>query len=202
MTLACQEWIERLGEDSPHQEAALTELRKLLLTRLRGSFHDRPDLNSAMLEDIVQDSLLKILNKLDSFEGRSQFTTWATTIAVRTAFSELRKRRWRDVSLEQVLDQSGQTVNLAARPAQTPEQADERTQMIKAMYEAIDAGLTAKQREALLAELSGMPLEEIARRTGSNRNAIYKLTHDARKRLKSRLEAAGYASADWNAMRS
>ncbi len=56
--------------------------------------------------------------------------------------------------------------------------------------------LTEKQRQTLLAELNGMPQEEIGRRMGSNRNAVYKLAHDARKRLKQGLEAAGYTVAD------
>ena len=37
-----------------------------------------------------------------------------------------------------------------------------------------------------------MPQDEIGRQLGSNRNAIYKLTHDARRRLKAGLEAAGF----------
>jgi RNA polymerase sigma-70 factor (ECF subfamily) len=39
-----------------------------------------------------------------------------------------------------------------------------------------------------------MPLEEAARRMGMNRNALYKLIHDARLRLKRRLEADGLTS--------
>ena len=56
--------------------------------------------------------------------------------------------------------------------------------------------MTEKQRTVIRAELSGHPLEEIARKLGTNRNAVYKLAHDARRSLKSRLEAAGYAAAD------
>ena len=41
-----------------------------------------------------------------------------------------------------------------------------------------------------------MPQDEIARQLGSNRNALYKLTHDARKKLKERLEAAGFTAED------
>ena len=65
-----------------------------------------------------------------------------------------------------------------------------------AMHEVIRTGLTEKQRSALLAELRGMPQDEIARHLGSNRNAIYKLTHDARRRLKRGLEAAGVTAED------
>ncbi len=49
---------------------------------------------------------------------------------------------------------------------------------------------------AMTAELGGMPLEEIVRRMDSNVNAVYKLLHDARKRLKRGLETAGYAAED------
>jgi DNA-directed RNA polymerase specialized sigma24 family protein len=39
--------------------------------------------------------------------------------------------------------------------------------------------------------LEGMPVSEVARRMGTNQNALYKLLHDARKKLKRQMEAAG-----------
>ena len=48
----------------------------------------------------------------------------------------------------------------------------------------------------MLAELKGMPQDEIAEQLGSSRNALYKLTHDARKKLKERLEVAGFTAED------
>ncbi len=39
--------------------------------------------------------------------------------------------------------------------------------------------------------LGDMPLEEVARRMGTNRNALYKLIHDARVRLKRRMAREG-----------
>jgi RNA polymerase sigma-70 factor, ECF subfamily len=51
--------------------------------------------------------------------------------------------------------------------------------------------LTEKQRKALMAIMEGFPLEEAAQRLGMNRNALYKLMHDARLRLKRRLEKEG-----------
>ena len=53
----------------------------------------------------------------------------------------------------------------------------------------IDEELTEKQRRALLAAMNGMPLEAVADRMNTNRNALYKLLHDARKRLKRRMAA-------------
>ena len=64
------------------------------------------------------------------------------------------------------------------------------------MERVIERDLTEKQRAALLAELKGMPQADIARHLSSNRNAVYKLTYDARKRLRRGLEAAGYGGAE------
>jgi RNA polymerase sigma-70 factor (ECF subfamily) len=72
----------------------------------------------------------------------------------------------------------------------------EREAILDTMREVIRDGLTEKQRRALLAELRGMPQDKIARHLGSNRNAVYKLTHDARKRLKQGLEMAGFGAED------
>ena len=41
-----------------------------------------------------------------------------------------------------------------------------------------------------------MPLEEVARHMGTNRNALYKLLHDARLRLKHALAAQGLSPED------
>ena len=56
----------------------------------------------AFAEDVAQEALLRILDSPQSFAGRSRFTTWAMAIAVRVGISELRRKRFQDVSLEQV----------------------------------------------------------------------------------------------------
>jgi RNA polymerase sigma-70 factor (ECF subfamily) len=62
----------------------------------------------------------------------------------------------------------------------------------------MDEELTDRQRTALMAvALQEMPLEEVARRLGTERNALYKLLHDARKRLKRRLAEAGLSPGDF-----
>ena len=189
-----QQWIARLSGDNREQrDTAVAELRELLFGRLERAFRNRPDVSSGQLDDILQDALVKVLDKLNQFEGRSQFTTWATTIAIRTAYSELRKRRWQDVSLDQLVENTGGPAALASADGATTE----RDELIATLYDIINRKLTDRQRDALLAELAGMPLEEIARRTGSTRNALYKLTHDARRRLKLELERRGFTNDDW-----
>jgi DNA-directed RNA polymerase specialized sigma24 family protein len=59
----------------------------------------------------------------------------------------------------------------------------------------------APQRQALKAIVfEGVPLDEVARLWNSNRNAIYKLLHDARRKLKAYLERRGFGVRDINAL--
>lgn len=184
-----QRWIDALQADGPQRDAALSDLRDLLLRRMISVSKSRSDVES-IFEDVVQESLLRILRSLDQYRGRSRFVTWATAIAVRVCFTELRKRKWRDVSLEALAAEARfEPVADAAAPS-------ERRALVDAMHRVIATELTEKQRAVLLAEIKGLPQVEIARRMGSNVNAVYKLGHDARLRLKKGLEQAGFTADD------
>lgn len=188
-----QDWVERLGTTGSEQDIALTELRNLLSQRLTRALNSSTRVNEFFIEDIVQGALLKILDTLDQFQGKSKFTTWATTITVRLAMAEMRRIRWKDISLDDIVENQPEKMEFISPSIELD---IDKTQLVNAMYKIINEQLTEKQRTALLAELQGMPLAEIGRRTGSNRNAIYKITHDARKRLKKGLIAAGYSESD------
>jgi RNA polymerase sigma-70 factor (ECF subfamily) len=64
------------------------------------------------------------------------------------------------------------------------------------LKELIDSQLSQRQWTAITAELAGMPLPQIAEKLDSNTNSIYKLLHDARKKLRSGLEACGFTIED------
>jgi len=44
--------------------------------------------------------------------------------------------------------------------------------------------------------LEGMPISEVAWRMGTDQNALYKLLHDARKKLKRQMEASGLSARE------
>ena len=137
---------------------------------------------------------MRVLDNLDTFEGRSQFTTWAHKIAVRAALTELRHRRWREVPLpEMQMHEESDTMEHELPDGQaSPEEQVDRSDMLQRVNRILMEELTAKQRQALMAVgIQGYPLEEAAQRLGINRNALYKLMHDARVRLKKRLEEDG-----------
>ena len=136
---------------------------------------------------------MRVLDHLDTFEGRSQFTTWVHKIAVRAALTELRRRRWREVPLpEMEMTEDGEASYRELPDSQpSPEDQAERKDMMKRVNRIIMEELTEKQRQALMAIMDGFPLEEAAQRLGTNRNTLYKLMHDARLKLKKRLEKEG-----------
>ena len=191
-------WITALRGEA--QSQALDELRAILIRGLRYSLIPRYSVTEVDLEDFVQDALLKILDGLDSFRGESRFTTWAQKIAVRTALTELRRRRWKDVSLQDLIggDNGGDyTPAFLASPHPSPEEYATQKSFLELFQRMIDESLTDRQREAIRAVMfGGMPLEEVARRMGTNRNALYKLIHDARLRLKKRLIEEGVTIGD------
>lgn len=184
------------------RDKALAELRVVLVRGLRGALADRmgSHFDPAAIEDFAQDALVKILGNLDSFRGESHFTTWAQTIAVRVAFTELRRKQWRDVSLQDLVSRYGATktrLDTLADPSPTPEQLLSQEVLLAMLERLIAEELTDRQRQALVAvEMNKVPVEEVARRIGTNRNALYKLLHDARRRLQRQMIAEGISPQD------
>jgi len=195
-----QQWVTELQGEGPARDAAIADLRSILVSGLRRGLLRRvrgagSEFDS-QAEDFAQEALLKILEQLASFRGESRFTTWAHKIAVRVALTELRRKRWRDVSLDSLITSLPDTPAMEFPDAAPgPTQIAGKKAVLALLHRYIDRELTAKQRQALLAVgVYGMPLEEVARRMGSTRNALYKLLHDARRRLKRKLTADGFTS--------
>jgi RNA polymerase sigma-70 factor (ECF subfamily) len=198
-----EQWLADLRSPGPEQDAALSDLRLIILAGLPYALSPYLGQNDprfeALTEETAQDTLLRVLARLDEFEGRSQFTTWVYTIAVRLALSELRRKRWENISLEALLEdeENPPPPGLAAAPDPSPERQVEGNDLASRLRRIIDEELTEKQRQALMAlAIHGMPMEEAARRLGTNRNALYKMLHDARLRIKRRLADEGLSPDD------
>ena len=192
-----EEWVSDL--QGPGRNQALTDLRAILRRGLGYALSSRSNVDEQAIEDFCQDALLKILDNLDSFRGESLFTTWAQKIAVHTAYTELRRRRWRDVSLDGLIetDDGDFIPQTFADPTAGPEQKTTQTLLLNILRRVINYELTDKQRQAMTAiVLRGMPLAEVAERMDTNPNALYKLLHDARKRLKERILEEGLSPGD------
>jgi RNA polymerase sigma-70 factor (ECF subfamily) len=194
MSTETYDWVENLKSDEQRNDA-IEKLREILLRGLKGAFHRRGQ-DDAFCEDISQESLIRIMKNVDSFEGRSKFTTWALSIAIRVGISELRRRHYKDVSLDAITSGDDMKIELAVVEDDVAGQAIDQKAILTMLSDLIDNQLTDKQRTVVRALLSGMPVEEIARRTESNRNAVYKLFHDAKQRLKAGFEASDFSRSD------
>ena len=187
-------WLSDLSTPGPERESALEDLRAIVEKGLpyalsRWLSPDQPQFR-ALVEEVTQETLLRVLDQLGTFEGRSQFTTWVHKIAVRIALTELRRKRWRDSSLDELTENEDvpPPAGLLADPQAGPEVSAERADMLARVRRIIDEELTDRQRQALvLLGVQDMPMEDAARKLKTNRNALYKLLHDARLRLRRRL---------------
>lgn len=199
-----EQWLADLTGSPDVQAQALLDLRERLQ---RGIYfylsRERSDLSqlstqelTQMAEDLSQDATLRVLDNLNSFRGDSRFTTWATKIAVRVAISDLRRARYKDYRLD-ALTADDETLPISAtlaihNPLPNPENAAERSDVMNKIDAALREALTERQYRALEAvALRGVPLETVAEEMGTNRNALYKLVHDARRKLRTYLESQG-----------
>jgi RNA polymerase sigma-70 factor (ECF subfamily) len=191
------EWPGALrATDSDEQAAAVSALRDVLHKGLRIALNGRGDVSEAHIEDFAQESLLRVLDRLDQFQGRSKFTTWAQSIALNTAFAELRRKRWQDVSLDALLADGNSMAEPAVLADDILGREEDRINLVSILRRAIEEDLTPKQRAGILGELRELPVDQIAELLGTNRNALYKLLHDARRVLKQRLHEAGITGHD------
>jgi RNA polymerase sigma-70 factor (ECF subfamily) len=188
-------WVAELAVGGLAGELAQRRLHKLLVGAARRQVWRLRDLlpgaGPGDLEDLAQqaadEALVTVLRKLDDFQGRSLFTTWAYKFGVYQAGVEVRRQAWRnrEVSLpDQLAD-----LDRGPSPADMAEASD----LARALQDAIATCLTPHQRRVVLALLvDDVPIDVLADRLGSTRNALYKTLHDARARLRRSLVTQGY----------
>jgi RNA polymerase sigma-70 factor (ECF subfamily) len=190
------DWLAALRSmERVEREPAVAELSAYVRAGLAKALLGSSNVVETDLDDFTQDALVRILGGLDSFRGDSRLTTWAMAVAIRTAYTTLRRRRSAHVSLTDLEN----LADLDSPAAGSPAPADlhvERNALLEALYRAIFERLTERQRTVVLAELKGIASERVADLLGTNRNALYKVYHDARRNLRRALKEAGFDRED------
>lgn len=200
-----QEWLHDLSASGPQQEAALIDLRNLLLRAALYFFSRNPDDFRAMdrdeilrrAEDCAQDAQLAVLAHLSDFRGDSKFSTWAYKFAINHAMVAARRERWKAISLDELaaFDENHllEWMRHNSPDGKSPEQSALQNEAQRIIQQVIQEDLTDRQRQVLfLMVIHDVPLDEAARHFETNRNAVYKLLHDARRKLKNGLQARGF----------
>jgi len=187
-------WFTDLTDDGTAGQEAMQRLHELVLRAARHQVwrlrHLLPGAGASELDDLAQqaadDALVAVLRQLGTFEGRSRFTTWAYKFGVLHAGVAVRRQAWRhrEVSLPDSLA----LVDRSPGPAAYTE----GTELVRALEDAIEKDLTPHQRRVLLALLvEEVPIDVLAERLGTSRNALYKTLHDGRRKLRAVLTEAG-----------
>lgn len=192
-----EEWVCEPRASPPGCDAAFADLRAFILAKLHFLFRRNSSFDTGFVDDIAQESLLKTVEKIDTFRGESRFTSWALRIAVNLAYSELRRREHRNVSLD-ITDTPDLTfgAELLSDRSDDPTIAAAKRAIVETQNLTIASSLTERQRITLAGMMEGrLPLDELAQRLDTNRNALCKLPRDARLKLKRALEEAGYSAA-------
>jgi RNA polymerase sigma-70 factor, ECF subfamily len=198
LDLESQRWLRELRREDEARDRAVARLHGLLLRAARFEVGRRRaalqhlrgglELDEIALE-AADDALMSVLARLDDFRGASRFTTWAYKFALLEAAVKLRRRAWqgREIPLEP------ESWSLFASEGSTPSEKAAQNELLAAVQEAIAAALTPHQRRVLVAlALNGVPIDVLAERLGTTRGALYKALHDARRKLRDHLSAAGF----------
>jgi RNA polymerase sigma-70 factor, ECF subfamily len=190
-------WLEALRSEGPERDHAITDLYALLLRAARFELGRRraalSHVRGEELEDIAtqaaDDALLAVLAKLEQYRGASRFTTWAYKFALLEAGVRVRRRAWqgREVVLEP------EAWPAFADGGASAQERVERAELMRTLSSAMDRVLTPHQRTVFVAlALSQVPIDVLAERLETTRGALYKTLHDARRKLRRELAAAGY----------
>lgn len=164
--------------------AAFEELQGIYSRRLYNRIFSMTR-NREDAEDALQDTFLRAYVALDSFEGRSQFASWLTRIAINSALMTLRKRRRRSeisFDLPSEPEEHSQLFDVYD-PAMNPEQIYDQQQRcyraLRAVYK-----LHPKLRTTLSTWMNQeCSLKEVARTLDLSVPAVKSRLHRARKRL-------------------
>jgi RNA polymerase sigma-70 factor (ECF subfamily) len=141
------------------------------------------------IEDLIQDAFLEIFRALPSFRGDSSLSRWSQTIATRTAYLAIERRKPTPVDLDVVEDEVVDRDPDAHRIALARQAA-------RRLYAALDR-IDAKQRVAFaLAVIDGLSLAEVAQMTESSvvavKTRVWRARRDLMKRAKKDPVLASY----------
>jgi RNA polymerase sigma-70 factor (ECF subfamily) len=138
----------------------------------------------------ADDAMLAILAKLAGFRGESRFMTWAYRFVILEVSGKLGRHYWRNPP---VTLGAGEWERLPDRFGIDPEQHAESAAVLAEVRRVVENELTVHQRRVFVAiVVDGTPLDALAARLGLQRNAIYKVIFDARRKIRRALVAKGH----------
>jgi RNA polymerase sigma-70 factor, ECF subfamily len=191
------DWVSRLGAPGRDQDSAVRDLHTLLVRVARREVHRRAAglaFSGRELDDLAMqaadDATFAVVAKVDLFRGESRFTTWAYRFVVLEVSHKVGRHFWRHPRAELTEDDWNHLPDVVVAP---PHVVAEVRELSRAVRRAVEDDLTDHQRRIFEdAILRGIPLDALAVRYDTTRNALYKTLFDARRRIRARLVASDY----------
>lgn len=155
-----QELLAMVRRGDPEGSAALFERYSAALLK----FTDRMLGSREDAEEVTQEVFLKMISRVDQYDGRAPVGSWLFAIAANASRDRLRRRGRASVSLDAVAE--------AASPAEPVDGRlleKERRHLVRRAL----SHLSDEQREALLlARYQGLPYADIARTLNISEGAV------------------------------
>jgi RNA polymerase sigma-70 factor (ECF subfamily) len=196
-------WVEGLRATGAEHARALEWLHDLLLRAAHAEAHRRshlyPQIRGTELDDLCRqaadDAVVAVTAKLDGYRGASRFTTWAYAFAIYEISVKLRRHAWRRGRIPTADDDA--TWDILAEESASAQTRVESAELLRALRRAIAEGLTPRQRQVFVAvALNDVEIDVVADQLNSTRGAVYKVLHDARTKLRRRLELEGHLNQE------
>lgn len=191
-------WLDDLRSPNPRRQAAVQALFDMLHRATRHEAFRRrdslPDRVRGDLDDLASqaagDAVAAVLRKLDDYRGASRFTTWAYKFAILEISAALRREAWRGRSI--TIDDWAWDRLTDPAPVD-PQTQTEIRELLAAIERSVASDLTSRQRDVFVAVvILEVPIDVVADRDGSSRGAVYKVLHDARRKLRAGLIQQGW----------
>jgi RNA polymerase sigma-70 factor (ECF subfamily) len=152
--------------------------------------------NSAVAEEVVQDTWMAVVRGIENFEGRSSLRSWLVRILVNRARSTgAREHRSEPVSTHQAsvdacrFDEGGRWISPPQHFAQDVEDRVSATELSQRIRSSLD-GLPARQRQVVtLRDVEGLDSKEVCDLLDISEGNQRILLHRGRSRLREELEA-------------
>lgn len=154
-------------------------------------------------DGVTQDTFVQAYTNLAKFQGRSEFETWLTRIAINKSRDTLRRRRF--VSLFTVNDNNEEEYVIEPVDTRPDPERQLASVQLRAAIERAEGSLSAQQKTIFrLRHYENLSLEDIAQhlglRAGTARAHLFRAIHKIRKELEQWRARKSQGNDDENAL--
>lgn len=180
----------RAGETALY-EVVMRRYNRRLYRVIRAILH-----NETEADDVLQETYVRAYGSLHQFEGRAQFSTWLTRIAIHEALSRLR-REARLTQFDPLSDRSLHLVEKRHSASPTPEWQTYDRELRIVLENALDSLPGIYRTVFILRVVEGLDTAETAGTLGLTPQAVKTRYHRARSLLRKAIHhRAGIVAAD------